>query len=251
VANLDSAYAYYADITGQSPEGKLYNGKLTIAQVPGTCGAGCGYLGASGIEILDYFMDWIHGLHTIDNNRDHHIYYYELGRNFWFFSPQLTYSSYGSAVTGFAIHSQFGAMQRAGVTRPFDINSVSWTVYESELRQQFSAYLSDTTKSFSNTLQIGSWTSPTPTRFGGFNHQDLFASMLFRLQDAYGGDAFIRAFWRAVRIRPAATSIQDAVDNLVLSASQAANRNLTSVFSSWRFPVSAAARTEASSRWGT
>jgi hypothetical protein len=94
-------------------------------------------------------------------------------------------------------------------------------------------------------MQVGKWEVVGETYKVSFNHQDLFASMLFRLEDLYGGEDFMRSFWRAVALRPAARSIQDAVDNLVLSASSAANRNLAPVFLDWRFPVSAAAQAEA------
>lgn len=122
LTNLDSAYSFYADLTGAHPSpASRFNQKLTIARVPTSCGAGCGYLGATGIEILGYFFDFVYGVYD-KTGRDHHILYYELGRNFWFYSSQLHFGPYSSAATGFAIHSQFGALRRAGQTDPQKIN---------------------------------------------------------------------------------------------------------------------------------
>ena len=60
VLKLDIAYNFYALCTGREPifnKGITYlNNRATIAEVPTTCGAGCGYLGWSGIELqTSYF----------------------------------------------------------------------------------------------------------------------------------------------------------------------------------------------------
>jgi hypothetical protein len=50
---FDDVYDYYHATTGREPEpGKTFRGRDTIAVVDCTCGAGCGYLGATGIELL-------------------------------------------------------------------------------------------------------------------------------------------------------------------------------------------------------
>ena len=60
VRSLDNAYDYYKNITGKVPNiisDKYYFNLRTIAQVNSTCGAGCGYIGSSGIEYLRSFFD--------------------------------------------------------------------------------------------------------------------------------------------------------------------------------------------------
>ena len=58
---LDRAYDYYAATVGRTPP--LYyqlNGRLTIAEVESTCGgggAGCGWLGATGIEMQSTYFE--------------------------------------------------------------------------------------------------------------------------------------------------------------------------------------------------
>ena len=55
VRALDDGWTLYADLTGRRPAPlKAIDGKVTIAAVPDfdfTCGAGCGFVGASGIEL--------------------------------------------------------------------------------------------------------------------------------------------------------------------------------------------------------
>jgi hypothetical protein len=50
---FDRAYDYYARVTGRKPTSyKTFEGRDTIAVVEKTCGAGCSYLGFTGIELL-------------------------------------------------------------------------------------------------------------------------------------------------------------------------------------------------------
>lgn len=56
VRTMDSIYYFYTSCTGATPipnAGVTYiNGRTTLAEVDSTCGAGCGYLGWTGIELL-------------------------------------------------------------------------------------------------------------------------------------------------------------------------------------------------------
>lgn len=56
----DRAYERYELVTGREPTPyapTTYQGLDTIAVVPETCGAGCGYLGFTGIEIQTAFAE--------------------------------------------------------------------------------------------------------------------------------------------------------------------------------------------------
>jgi hypothetical protein len=59
VSRLDAGWQVYADLTGRVPSpSRQFEGKVTIAAVPGydlTCGAGCGFVGATGIELAMFY----------------------------------------------------------------------------------------------------------------------------------------------------------------------------------------------------
>jgi len=62
---------------------------------------------------------------------------------------------------------------------------------------------------------------------------------MYKLTRAYGGEDFLRKFFRQVATRPSAVTTQDAVDNFVVAASSAADQDLAPLFKDqWRWPVS-------------
>jgi serralysin len=242
----DQTYQFYQTSTGYTPAlEKVFNGKATIADVPTTCGAGCGYLGATGIELLNPYFDLLYNGVATNNTYDQ-VVFYEFGRNFWNLSSQLAYlppDSPDAIVTGFAVFMRFLAMEATGV-QGSDVNG--WTFEEFRLRVEgmIDLYLADPTQTWENTLRINSPQANNPSGLGG---TDLFASFLFRLRRDYGGDAFTGRLWHEAALRPAATTTQEAVDNFFLAASAAANRNLTMLFTTqWRWPISASAQAAAS-----
>ena len=106
-------------------------------------------------------------------------------------------------------------------------------------------YAANDNLNFNNTFLADSFSSPD----GGCS--DLWTSMVLRLAQNYGGEAFIQALFKKALKRPAAVITQDAIDNFVLAASAAAGVNLTNVFQNqWNWPVSTDAATEARNRFG-
>lgn len=251
VTTFDGVHAFYASVTGRlpTPYAPTYlGGRSTVAQVPATCGAGCGYLGFTGIELQTTYFATLY-----DSVRLHHHYdqalFYEFGRNFWFYGPQLEYKGaddHGAVTTGYAVFMRFMAMDSVGV-RPAAFGSVPFTYFRSEVEGLLTRYLADPAATWATTLQVGQ-APANPLRLGA---TDLMASFLFRLRADYGGNAFLRRFWRQVGLRPAATTTQGAVDNFVLAASAAAHTNLTCRFLRWRWPVSAAAQQAAQTSYGS
>jgi hypothetical protein len=237
----DSAYLYYQGATGFTPPlAKSYNGKTTISDVPSTCGAGCAYLGATGIEIQNYYFDLLYNGVRDDNEFDQ-VVFYEFGRNFWHLGPQIEYlgsDNHGAITTGFAVFMRFMAMDAAGVNGgPFG----SWTFpeFRTRVEEMIDLYLADPTQTWSNTLRVG---QPQANNPSGLGATDLFASFLFRLCRDYGGDAFVQQVWRECAARPAATTTQEAVDNFFLASCAAAHVNLKDLFiGTWRWPISEAA----------
>ncbi len=241
---FDKVYEYYRDATGREPaKAKLYEGRLTVAEVEKTCGAGCGNLGATGIELMpDYFRELYDGV-AKQNEYDQALPY-EFGRNFWFYSRQLAYkegADAGSVVTGYAVFMRFPALEAAGA-RLGPFRSRSGEEFRRELEGLVDRYVADRSLTWENTLRRGA-APPNPM---GLNGTDLFASFCFRLCRDYGGQKFVARLWKEAAKRPEAKSTQDAIDNFVLAASAAAGKDLGPLFGeTWRWPLSESARREA------
>lgn len=245
----DAVYGYYADAVGKEPSLYVqYDGKATIAQVPSTCGAGCTYIGATGMELLsppyfdNIFAEAAQG--QVDQ-----VLAYEFGRSFWLFGSQLEYKTPDNSsciVTGYAVLMRYEAIDGLGLP------GVSTTVagYNqaySETKALVDGYQADSSLSWNNTILNTAYRVPS----NKYGCSDLFASFVMRLAQNYGGQTFVKALWKEALKRPAATTTQDAVDNFILAASAAANHNLTAVFhDTWRWPVSVSAANEATSRFG-
>lgn len=117
VGTLDSAWRVYADMTGRRPSPyppTTRNGLATIAEIPNgeTCGAGCGYLGANGIEIAStYFQNLYDGV--VSRDEYDQIPFYEMGRNYWFYGSQL--GGVADFTVAFAIGNRFVSMEEVGI----------------------------------------------------------------------------------------------------------------------------------------
>lgn len=250
VTTLDRAYDYYRKATGRQPttwEPTTLYGRDVISVVSATCGAGCGYLGFNGIEILGpYFTTLYNGV--LANNQYDQVLFYELGRNFWFYGNQLQYKSPDNdpVVTGYAVYMRFASMDAAGVAgAPFNGNS--FTTFRTTVTNLMDSYISNASLNWSNTFRIGQ----APSNPMGLGGTDLIASLLMRLGRDFSGTSFGTNFWRQVELRPPATTTQAAVDNFVLAACAAVNQNLCGIFqTAWKFQVSANALSEAQTRWG-
>ena len=233
---MDGAYNYYALCTGREPyfyTGVTYlNNRSTIADVPATCGAGCGYVGWTGIEMPN--STFTNMYNSINNqNLYNQVPFYELGRNFWFYDSQLKYKSNDPIVTGYAVFMRFMSMEAAGVQgAPF--NSWSFTQFKNNVINLLPAYMADNSLNWGNTLGIGQGVPNS-----NLGATDLFASFCFYLRDNYCGQNWLQNVWKFAGLRPTALTTQDAVDNFIIAASQAANTNLVALFSYWRWTVSA------------
>jgi len=108
VSRLDGGWKLYEELTGAKPrEFKHIDGKVTIAAVPGaelTCGAGCGYIGATGIE-LAMFYDHDHALLKEKPEAMPHYVFYEMGRNYYTFGDR-----HSCFITGFAVFMRYVCM---------------------------------------------------------------------------------------------------------------------------------------------
>ena len=238
---MDTAYGFYKRCTGALPieqQQTFLDSLSTIAEVPQTCGAGCGYLGATGIEIQTDYFDVMYNAISNEDQYDQ-VLFYELGRNFWLYGSQLAYQDFGPFTTGYAVFMRFLAMEAAGLKgAPF--GAYSFPEFKKAVTDLVDLYLADPSLNWDNTLGAA---QGVPGAFGSNN--DLFASFCLRLRRDYGGNAFVEKLWKQAGLRPAAQSEQDVIDNFFLAACAAAGQDLTALFESWRWPLSDGAREEA------
>jgi serralysin len=135
---VDDAYEFYLNATGKRPimhNSYNYNGKTTIAIVEGTCGAGCGFLGLTGIEIDKNYFDTEYK-DIRDKNLYGQILFYELGRNFWFYGSKIDMVS---STTGYAVFMRFLSMEAAGV-KGTTFRGYEFEDFENEVKT-FSIYI--------------------------------------------------------------------------------------------------------------
>lgn len=224
VDGLDAAYDYYTKCTGREPDRySTIDGLCTLADVPSTCGAGCGWVGGTGIEFQhDYFTGAYNELMT--NGKFYDLNFYEMGRNFWFYGNKISMGDGDPTCTGYAIFMRTAVPENIGLDAEDDADIA--------VRNQFDIYMKNG-HTFENTIHVNQGVSWGPT--------DLFASFCLKLYDTYGKE-FLENVWRYVGNRPDASNETEAVDNFIIACSQAVRKNLCDTFEHWRWPVSDEAR---------
>jgi len=240
---MDTTYNYYNSATGREPSiyaPTFINNRTTIADVPATCGAGCGFLGATGLELQNGFFDINYNAINSTNQYDH-LCFYEFGRNFWFYGDKLNYKEAGSFPIAGSFAVWMGSIEGrdaigvAGNT----VNGETYVQAKIRFASFVDTYVANASLNWSNTLAVDSGIP------GVCNAADLFTSMCMRLKRDYGGETFLKNIWKNVSMRPDAVTTQDAITNFFLASCKTANKNLTTLFQSWKFPLSAAALTSA------
>ena len=240
VSATDRAYQFYADQTGRLPApGANYKGLASIAEVDHTCGAGCGNVGSTGIEITPRSMQFLYyGIRNV--NRYDQLVFYEMGRVFWFLNPQLNYKESANEPcvnTGYAVLMRSQVIHALHLQGGYDGSADDYDEQHSRTENLVDPYLAEPELTWAHPL--GARQSPD------LGCTDLFASFVMRLMRDHGGLAFLKALWHEAALRPAAHTTQDAVDNFILAASAAARQNLVDQFAQWRWPTSEAALAEA------
>ncbi len=228
VQALDAAYGVYQTMTGREPTqwGPTFlNGRSTIAEVPDghTCGAGCAYIGFTGIEIDSTRFGWLYDGYVQHGEYDH-VPFYELGHNFWSYGSQL--GALDPFVGGFAIANRFISMELAGLPGgPFNQWLDFQTFKNSIVFDLLDSYLADSALNWQNTLMIGQ----APANQYGWSAGDLAAAMFYRIFHE-NGSADYDAFYQALAARPQASSPVDAVNNFINAALQATGQDYTYLF---------------------
>ncbi|HRZ58694.1 MAG TPA: calcium-binding protein [Candidatus Paceibacterota bacterium] len=246
VRALDGGWALYADLTGRRPEPlKQLGGKATIAAVPDadyTCGAGCGFIGASGIE-LAMFYDWNYPALQRDPQAIPHYVFYEMGRNFYTFGDR-----HSCFTTGFAVFMRYVCMDTLGC---HDEDRRTREIIEDAQAQVRRAGL-PFLRTFTNADGLSEKEPRLKNAAGELiqpsDQPVTYASAMLRLWREQGANPWLRRFCRFLRECPEAPESTRAGAwqqcwNWYLAASLAAQRDLSTVFvEDWRLPLSEGTR---------
>lgn len=248
VSRLDQGWALYADLMGERPRPlKQLDGRATIAAVPGfefTCGAGCGYLGSTGVE-LAMFYDWNYPALRKNTNAMPHYVFYEMGRNFFTLGDR-----HSAFTTGFAVFMRYVCMDTLGCTDEDTATRRTIEEVERMVRTGDMPFL----KTFTNVDGLpekeprvkdaaGHWVNPS-------DQPVTYASAMLRLWREQGGNDWVRRCFRALAQGPSApeNTREGALAqswNWLVAASVAARKDLSPVFvEDWRLPLSAETRKE-------
>lgn len=240
---FDNAYDEFENITGRKPASSKQerNGLLIIAEPEAKFLPNVGahaYTSKAGIEMSSaVFLSLYNGVR--ENNTFEQAVFYELGRNFWFYTRQIgarkdftipnsPSSNNGFIVgTGYAIFMRHWIMNKIGVNGRFNGGSLS--NMERSIKDLITEYISEDSYTFNNTVVLNR--STRSDRSGA----DMFASFLFSLSDTYG-DSFVTKLWKEVENGKNATSKYSSTDNFIVAASKAANKDLRSTFKTWKWP---------------
>lgn len=241
VSRLDAGWQLYADLTGRKPRPfKQFEGKVTIAAVPSaelTCGAGCGYVGATGIELSMFYDRNYPDLKTHPKAMPHYVFY-EMGRNYYTFGDR-----HSCFITGFAVFMRYVCMDTLGFE---DEDAGTRKVIES-VEPLFGA----SGKSFLDLFTMSSGVDEKVGRVKDANGNAVspsdqpvcYASAMLRLRRENGGDAWVKRFFHELADCP--ESKPDTREGALgqswywlLCSSVAARKDLSPVFAGdWGLPL--------------
>jgi hypothetical protein len=240
VSRLDAGWQVYADLTGRAPSPeRQIEGKVTIAAVPGydlTCGAGCGYVGATGIELAMFYDDNYPALKTRPNAMPHYVFY-EMGRNYYTFGDR-----HSCFITGFAVFMRYVCMD---ALKCEDTDAQTRKVIEgveprfSESGLTFLDLFTTIGKSEkASRIKDGSGNIIEPS-----DQPVCYASAMLRLRRENGGDGWVKRFFHHLANCP--TSNPDTKQGAsnqswywLLCASVAAQKDLSPLFAGeWKLPI--------------
>jgi hypothetical protein len=246
VRALDDGWSLYADLTGSRPAPlKQIDGRATIAAVPEfdfTCGAGCGFVGSSGIE-LAMFYRWNYPALERDPQAIPHYVFYEMGRNFYTFGDR-----HSCFTTGFAVFMRYVCMDTLKCHDEDQRTRQIIEQAEGRIKRSDLSFL----RMFTNTDGLSEKEPRLKDDLGRLiepsDQPVTYASAMLRLWRENGGNPWLHRFFVALRECEAAP--ENTRDgplrqcwNWYVSASVAAHHDLSAVFvDDWRLPLSAEAR---------
>jgi hypothetical protein len=246
VRNLDAGWSLYADLTGRRPgASRQLDGRAPIAAVPDgsfTCGAGCGFVGHTGIELAMFYDHNYPALQRNPRAMPHYVFY-EMGRNFYTFGDR-----HSCFITGFAVFMRYVCMDTLGCE---DVEPGNRSTIERAEALHTKGDLSFL-KCFTNADGLtekqprlkdpqGRWLNPS-------DQPVTYASAMLRLHRECGGNAWLKRFYARLATAPEAKPDTPAgalmqCRTWYLCASLAARRDLSPIFvDAWRLPMDAPTR---------
>ena len=240
VSRLDAGWQLYAELTGRTPNPlRQLEGKVTIAAVPGydlTCGAGCGYVGATGIELAMFYEHNYPALKTHPRAMPHYVFY-EMGRNYYTFGDR-----HSCFITGFAVFMRYVCMD---ALKCEDTDAGTRQVIEN-VEPLFAGSGLSFLDLFT-TAGAGEKANRIKDRHGRTispsDQPVCYASAMLRLRRENGGDAWVKRFFHELAASPkfSPRSREGALNQSwywLLCASVAAQKDLSPVFAGdWKLPL--------------
>ena len=206
---IDRAWDWYKDMFGRVPKVQhVHQSKATIAEVAKTCGAGCGLMGFTGIELAPSVVDMLLN-EAGSRDRYHQAVFYELGRNFWFFADPL--GPLGVA-TGFAHVNRFYSMEGTGLMgAPWNATGFDFELARHDvLVDMLDRYLADRTLTWKNTLAA----NKPPASPNGWDVTALAAAFFHKIRRDHGTAGY-RRFWQLMMGAQKAGTPQDSAGRFV------------------------------------
>ena len=241
VTQLDAGWRVYADLTGRKPEPlNQIDGRASIAAVPGadlTCGAGCGYIGATGIELALFYDSIYPALKTHPHSVPPHVFY-EMGRNYYTFGNR-----HSCFTTGFAVFMSHVCMDVIGCE---DLEIRTRDTIE-RVERSFAASKWGFLDLFTASSGVGEKVHRIRDSQGKpvepSDQPVCYASAMLRLRRENGGEAWVKRFYKELSECPGfpADTREGAMQQSwywMLCASVAARKDLSPVFAGeWKLPI--------------
>jgi len=234
VGKLDGGWKTYQEFTGKSPRpARQLDGRAPIAAIPGgglTCGFGCGFVGATGIEVNGFYNGTYESIKKDPRNTPH-VYFYEMGRNFFTFGDK-----HSAFTTGFAVFMRYVC-----------IDTLELADNDKRTRQVINDAVDGYAKTDMSFLKAftnahGLTEKQNRLKHGPTDQPVLYASAMLKLWKTHGDD-WLKSFFRHIDKAPGASQrSKEGARHQSLSwyfaASLAAGKDLAPTFvNQWRLPL--------------
>ncbi len=234
VDDLDEVYEFYTAFTGRTPLSTFrdINGKVTIAVVDKTCGGGCGQIGRHGIEIIQRRWNEVWESWSVS---EHHqqILIYEMGRNYTFFNSSI---SPMDMYTPWSVYMSLDVAKKLNYTLDRTQSGIRTFTQEGmrlAFRDLFTIFLNGNYDFETAIVNNGGVINDYGFNGGG----DVLTGMYFYMQEIFG-DTFIRDFFQNLASQPSSGgNLDNAVANVLTSATNAAGMDLENLFFHWKWPA--------------